>query len=283
MKTNITYFPRAYSEKEKKQLKQHSKLHRTSQVAAPPTNPYHELLREQGIFIEDEIIEEEDPTTGSSLLHECLLPSLPVSWSSEGIPQFSTRQLSWAAPEDFGWQEYEVVERTPPFGISYAEEVSLPKRRPPHKYNRIERFRNILNNLMLGSGYIPQEILELVPQQLAGDMWEELRCILKQKNLRRYYNRIPGILCSSGHLKYEMVRKPQLYDNVMSDFCELHHLFDKRKASLNRVYFPNLRYICLRLLERHDVSLPLSIPRARTSKKLASLDETFDAMWMLID
>ena len=213
-----------------------------------------------------------------------ILPTMPASWTREGVPQFSTAQLSWAYPEEYGWTDYEVIEGPALTALSYQEELLLPKRRPVHRYNRTDRFRNILKQLMMGCGTIPGHILDIIPQlDPKGNLWEDVRKVLKKKHLRRFYNRIPAILCENGYIKLPRCRNPNAYDDIMDDFNELNEVFNKSKLTLKRVYFPNLRYICLKLMERNGVFMPLKIPKARTSKKCLSLDETFDKMWHLIN
>lgn len=279
-RTPISYWPYRYSPSDKRSLASHSKQ---SCVLPPPAcpNPYGALLAEVGIALSAQDLGSlwsplEIPAS------ESILPSMPVGWSVEGVPQFTTTQLSWAAPEDFGFDEYEILERPPPFALSWAEEISCPKRRPTHKYSRFDRFRSVLNQLMLGCGDLPLHLLAQIPAlDSEGDMWEQLRCILKAAGLRKYYNRIPGILCSMGYCTLFGSSSAKAYDAILADFTTLSATFTASKVCLKRIYFPNLRYICTRLMERHGVRLPLVIPRARTSKKRAALDLTFDHMWLL--
>ena len=279
----ITYYPYRFTAQDQQQLRTHSRLRTAAPVVESPCNPYIELLREQGLDPEETGEFERAPQTIAGGVHEPILPALPVSWSREGLPQFSTRQLSWAQPEDFGWLVYEVIERPAPFALSWAQEQQCPKRRPTHKYNRFERFRVVLGQLMLGAGEVPEYVLATVPKlERDGDMWEQLRVVLKGAGLRRYHNRIPGILCSLGYCNLGGdAGSARKYAAILQDFDTLTRVFSAKHSALNRVYFPSLRYICTRLMQRHAVRMPLQIPRARTSKKRAALDATFDLMWLL--
>lgn len=268
-----------YTDIDKLQMRQHSQ--KRSSPTPQKENPYIVLLRESGVDITDELLEGFPPDTVEPRQLESLLPTMPIGWSQEGIPYFSTRQLSWAKPEDYGFDVYEVVESSATFALSWAEENSLPKRRPVHRYNRLERFRLVLNQLMLAqSACIPCYIMDKIPKLPKDcDLWEEMRKYLKDMSLRKYYNRIPAILCKLGYCKYTLYRNSTAYADILDDFKDMNCMFQQSRKSLKRVYFPNLRYVCTKLMQKHNVEIPLNIPQARTVKKSVSLDETWKLMW----
>ena len=284
MRSKKMFVPRKYTDKEKESERQHSRMVTVPVVAKVESNPWLEMLTEIGIDIDpEEWAEVTGETKEKEVLQtETILPTLPRGWSREGVPYFSTTQLSWARPEDYGWDEYEVIEGPAHFALSWAEQCSLPKRRPTHRYNRFDRFRLILNQLMLAQAAdVPDSVLAKIPLlNRNGDLWEELRGILKQLSLRKYYNRIPAILCKLGYCKYTLNRNDKhAYDNILEDFSVLSKMFASSKTQLKRIYFPNLRYICVKLMAIHKVEIPLRIPYARTVKKEVSLEETFSQMY----
>jgi len=64
---------------------------------------------------------------------------------------------------------------------------------------------------------------------------------------------------------------PEQYNNIMIDFMFLSTKFEETKTT--RRYFPNIRFIVLKLLEEHGVEQNYPIPLARTTRKLKSLNE----------
>lgn len=59
----------------------------------------------------------------------------------------------------------------------------------------------------------------------------------------------------------------------------MHQVFPEIKQKLGRAYFPNLRYVAVRLMEKHGIKLSFTIPPTRTLKKQESLDQIFDTIW----
>lgn len=256
-------------------------------------NPYFELLKQEGIDYDPCEWEELGLTETINREHEEItfigkgknktgfhLPNVPVGYD-KGIPQFTTDQITDGQPEQYGFYEYDIIDKPSPFALNWEDEVLQPKKRNVHRYVRYERFRNTLAQLMVGHGDVPHHILNAFPK-LKGNLWENTRVFLKANLHRIYYNRIPSILATLGYIKYKPQRQ-RTFTDILDDFKEMDSIYDSIKHKLNRKYFPNLRYTAVRLMQRHGINLPYEIPRARTPKKTTSLDETFDFIWMEID
>lgn len=256
-------------------------------------NPYFELLKQEGIEFDPcewqelgltEFVtrENEDVTfIGKGKNRQGFnLPNVPTSYEN-GIPQFTTDQLTDADPEHYGFYEYDIISKPLPLALNWEDEVLQPKKRNVHRYIRYDRFRNTLAQLMVGHGDVPSYILNKLPS-IKGNLWENTRQFLKKSSFRIYYNRIPSILASMGYIKYKPQRQ-RTFTDILDDFKEMDKIYDKIKHKLNRKYFPNLRYTAVRLMQRHGIDLPYEIPRARTQKKTTSLDDLFDFIWMEID
>jgi hypothetical protein len=93
-------------------------------------------------------------------------------------------------------------------------------------------------------------------------------------NVGRYYNRIPSIVYRLG---YEVLRgySWQKYLWILEDFERMHRKFRK---GLNGVYFPNLRFICFKLMEKYGISYCFRVPMIRTVRKKPRLDRVFDLL-----
>lgn len=64
---------------------------------------------------------------------------------------------------------------------------------------------------------------------------------------------------------------------VVNDFKAVHETF-RRLEPQGRKYFPNLRFICLKMLERHNTKFEYRIPLIRTPRKLKPLED----LWLTL-
>lgn len=212
-------------------------------------------------------------------------PSTPHHFSSDGKAVFTSLQLEWGLPEHFGWtQEYEVQDLGPDFALNWADEL-VHRRRAVHHYSRLERFKATLGQLMGCAGDVPAPVLALMPATLKyvspGELWLTVRLILKKAKLRLYYNRIPAILAAIGLITFGP--RNDKYQAIMEDFARMHNVFASIKARLNRSYFPNLRYVAVRLMAKHGVRVPYTIPPTLTPSKEVALTKDFDIIWAFIE
>lgn len=241
-----------------------------------------ELLRDLGFTIDPEDIRLPPAPPNSPTL-----PDRPHHYDHNGQAVFTSEQVAWADPNQFGFQEdflvVEEEETSHPWALNYADECNLPRKRPVHRYSRAERFKFILGQLMGCSGNVPHYVLAVFqPDQLAAlppeRLWDEVRSILKTHKWRIYYNRIPAILAGLGlsQFKFSDTKK---FQDILDDFGRLDSIFDLIKPELERTYFPNLRFVAIKLMERHGVHPLYPIPKARTFRKLQALDELYKYLW----
>lgn len=106
---------------------------------------------------------------------------------------------------------------------------------------------------------------------------------------RNYYNRIPSLLVRIGYphcIRLPAGRDVHIRMDIIRHFQQLDRLFESESAHRApqpgrfKRYFPNIRFIALKLLEHHGAVFAADIPFARTKRKLKSLNDTWDA-WML--
>lgn len=201
----------------------------------------------------------------------------PHSFDQQGIPYFTNHQIEdYGMPEYFGYEKYFIIEsREKTFVTDYTmeQEGYFTK---VHRYDRIARFKATLLNLIGFRGKVPEHVLSLVKTFLkpdSADVWNDTRAILKHYKLRRYYDNIPIILqqlkIGTGFKKL----KHDEVESIINDFKCLSDRFERTKKNYQRRYFPNIRFIALKLLDLHGFSAVYQIPFARTERKNKSLDD----------
>lgn len=220
-----------------------------------------------------------------------VLPNAPLYRDIFGTAVFSSAQLQWCTPEDLGFTEpYLVVEDecdAHPLALEYEDEIKLPKKRPIHKYCRKERFKAVLRGLMGQHGTVPQEILDAVrpfvnAMRLMDEeiLWDFTRSILKKAKGRKYYNKIPIILATLRVVPLRIKQCEDAHDAILDDFIALCDAW--KSLETDRKYFINFRYVCLRLMQKHGIVHPYSIPLLRTDRKKLALDQIFDELQSLV-
>jgi len=151
--------------------------------------------------------------------------------------------------------------------------------RPIHRYSRVERFIGVLYQLLGYRGDIPEEVVEVVKYWgiEKENEWNSVRFILKQYDWAKYYNRIPGILRMLGvvSMSLEFWR----VENIISKFQEMSVRFDSKSFG-SRVYFPNLRYVALRLLEEQGMVFSYFIHIIRTKRKDKLMNEIYEKLYV---
>jgi hypothetical protein len=103
--------------------------------------------------------------------------------------------------------------------------------------------------------------------------WESVRKVLKQHKIARLYNQIPLIIRKLGFgncIEFENFHSS--YIAILKDFNHLHYKFNLKKGT-DRRYFPNLRFVALKLIEKHGGEFKIEIPFIRTRRKLGPLEK----------
>lgn len=211
-------------------------------------------------------------------------PFAPIRYD-DGVAVFTSYQYDTLRPEALGITDYLVVEdRDPVLALNWVDEILLRKRKT-HRYCRIARFKIILSQLMGFRGTVPAAVLQLIPQPLLlstphPQLWFAVRKILKQHKLSKYYNRIPCILRLRGVAGKHPPGNAQKFARIMAEFAVLNAVFAKIKKQLGRSYFPNLRYMAVRLMTEHRVVVTYPLPKTLTPARLADLNKVYATMQM---
>ncbi len=197
------------------------------------------------------------------------------------LPVFTTFQIEeYGLPEEWGYEQYEVIENrdTMHMTTDYKLEQQYFKR-PIHRYCRKKRFKTVLGQLCGDTGKVPPMWVAIVSTYLKPDepdLWNQARKILKHYKQRLYYNRIPYILQQITLKNSAKKIHADQYRAILEDFDRFCFVYDQNKQYMNRTYFPNMRFVALKLLAYHGVEFNYEIPVARNKQKQKELEEIWN-------
>jgi hypothetical protein len=223
----------------------------------------------------------------------------PKYIGKDGIAIFTTTQIDdYGTPESNGWTDkYYVVESVELIGKpTYAQELQYRMERPPiHRYSRLTRFKMIVGQLLGHIGFVTERSKDMA-DEVGGEVsqfyrdytppcmvWETLRKVLKDNKRQIFYNRIHALAKRIGMIDHDSKITSRQWNALIEDFDSMHEIFPRIRHKLQRKYFPNLRFIALKLLKRHKVHLVIDVPLTRTPCKLAALEEDFSTIWQEIE
>lgn len=203
------------------------------------------------------------------------------------IAIFSKTQVDiFGLPPDDLFPLYYVVERNNEQEyVQGFEEFTHCELIKKHRYVRYARFKRTLYNMLGDSNFKPKnyemELLMLktyLKPELKKSMYDQAKDILKHFNQPLLYRHIPTILNYLGYsFTKELKVDSRIVQNVLQDFQILNRRFDHEidKRS-NRKYFPNLKFIASKLLQKYDIHVPINF--IRTKRKLKSLELSFNKL-----
>jgi len=214
------------------------------------------------------------------------IPYYPISLY-EGIPQYSIFDVDiFGPPDKYGINKYFVLEEIIYDNSRILDDIDYQRpnvrERPVHHYDREQRFKWTLRVLLGGSrDPIPLSVLSCFHR---GDIdwdptrvWKSIRNALKIKGYAKYYNRIPEIL-QWHYYPYKINIPPTInYQEMYRSFKKMHYKFDHSEWA-GRTYFPNLRYIILKMLLERGVVFEYSIPLLHTKAKLPVLEQVWKTL-----
>jgi hypothetical protein len=194
------------------------------------------------------------------------------------VPVFSSRDIDdYGMPEHHGYLRYIVVEsREANLVTDYKMEHAYDLI-PIHRYSRLARFKSTLLKLLGEKTKIPDTVIDACKylNKDTQDLWNATRKILKENKWSIYYDFIPAILSRLG--LYPMLKiTSQKFEEILNDYRSLCTKFEQTKHLHKRRYFPNIRFIVLKLLEHHGCLHDYPIPFVRTDRKLLSLNLLWD-------
>lgn len=206
----------------------------------------------------------------------------PIRYDYDNVPLFSSTDIDiYGFPEHYGYETYRVVESREANLVSdYKFDVDRTFK-PIHRYDREARFKATLLNLLGERSNVPAHVIAMVKAYLKPDsenLWNDTRSILKHFKQRRYYDCIPSIIKKilSKRL-FDQISAEKL-DSIMNDYKALVVRYDQQKHSFKRTYFPNIRFIVLKLLDLHSIKPLYPIPFVRTNRKNILLNSLWNCL-----
>lgn len=194
----------------------------------------------------------------------------PIRYDKD-VPVFTTRDIDdYGFPELHGYTNYIVVESRE---LNLVTDFKMEQEcdfRPIHRYSRLARFKKTLLNILGERGNVPSQIMTLVKtylNPLSTDKWNDVRRILKHYGQRKYYDNIPFIVRNLSLGRCFVQLNADHIANIVRDFQHLSTRYEQIKHTFKRRYFPNIRFVTLKLLELHSVKPIYKVPLLRTSRK----------------
>jgi hypothetical protein len=208
----------------------------------------------------------------------------PVKYQ-DGMPVYTLDQVHmYGEPWLWGIDAYLVTStfenEKPPSADWKFEQERMGSVRPIHRYIRQKRFEYTLYQLLGYRGNVPRELVDLLEYKGYNrdprHVWESIRQFIKEHNFGNiYYNRIPTIIQMLGlNLRINIQDNSRFITDIINEFKVANHKFEQLK--IKPKYFPNLRYIALKFLEKNGADFEFYIPLIRTKRKLAPLEEIWE-------
>ena len=205
----------------------------------------------------------------------------PVKFE-DGMPVYTLDQINmYGEPWLWGVDAYLVTStfenERPPTQDWKFEQSRLGSTRPIHRYVRQKRFEYTLYQLLGYRGNVPRSLVDLLESHGYNKdpkhIWESIRNFIKKHKFGNvYYNRIPTIIQMLGvNLRIDIADNSRFITDIIDEFKIANYKFDN--LDIKPKYFPNLRYIALKFLEKNGADLQFHIPLIRTKRKLAPLEE----------
>lgn len=205
----------------------------------------------------------------------------PVRFENN-VPVFTTRDIDdYGFPEHFGYDNYIVVESRDLNLVTDFNQEHEYDLRPIHRYSRLARFKSTLYQLIGERGSVPSAVITMVRTYLkpdSPDKWNATRAILKHYRQTAYYNRIPLILVTLGYEKSVEPTTGAQLSTIIEDFMRISEKFERIKHEFKLRYFPNIRFIVLKLLQKHGIETNYPVPFIRTERKRKSLEELWQRL-----
>ncbi len=169
------------------------------------------------------------------------------------------------------------------FGLDFEDELRMLKHKV-HRYSRVDRFKSIMLQLLGVNGALPNHVVDLVKADIGKyvnskhKIWNTIRKILKTHELRKYYNRIPKIINELTSMTPSGTKEVDFH-KLLREFSHMSNLFNnKYRQKWGVSYFPNLRYVALRMIQHVGIVYPYHVPLLRTKRKGKYLGKFYDAL-----
>lgn len=195
---------------------------------------------------------------------------------------FTSEQIElFGHPNLYGYYDILVLEVGKQYVMDYKLFHSQYEIKKIHHYNQDARFYTLCKHL-LGGGKISkwklQDIIYHVQKHKCKN-WYDTKKVLKKLGLRIYYNRIPYILYKAQKIQITSSKSHYRLDEIMKHYEKIKQNFLYLKNFFKRSYFPNMRYIALKLFKMYQIPLAYEIPFALTKQKYQELEDIWNLLY----
>lgn len=215
------------------------------------------------------------------------------SYYENNIPVYSKWQIDlYGPPHEIS---YLVLDDDITYLPSYSQiRNRLENLQHVHRYDRIQRFTTILLQIVGDSRISSKKgmkCIKKVSRNIPADidlyplptMYQIIRNVMRLNGLKIYYNRVATILNEFNITDTRKHYSTELINNVLQDFKKMHYTFAKVKGDLERIYFPNLKFVALKLLLKYGFTNPFNLKLAKTPARLQKLNKDYDLIWNIIE
>jgi hypothetical protein len=200
----------------------------------------------------------------------------PFQIDHDGVPLFTNLQIDdYGFPEHWGFYTYRVIESREVVMVSDYKMEQERCFQKIHRYSRFDRFKVCLLNILGERGKIPPYILQMIRLYLkpdSMDKWNDTRRLLKHFKERKYYDQIPMIVKLLNFGRCFPAITTEKLEGICADFKLFASRFEQQKHKYERRYFPNIRFIVLKLLDLHGMNPNYPVPLLRTTRKKKLLE-----------
>jgi len=198
----------------------------------------------------------------------------------DGTPVYSRKDIEiYGLPDHYGIFDYIIIDDLEPdYVTDYKFEQTRKGLRPIHRYSRLLRFRNTLNEIIGGRSSVPNHVVNAMEGCYDIDptkVWDSIRHNLKFVKMTKYINMIPSILKRHGYDKSDFPNQDFVLEIERQFMCMCDNF---KQLDSPRRYFPNLRFVCVRLLELNGYDFQYTIPKIRTNRKIKPMEDILQTL-----
>jgi hypothetical protein len=220
----------------------------------------------------------------------------PHSFDDDLVPYYTSEQLAlygppehWPNPQPW-YHIIELRETASPLVLDWdTEQLAKTIIRPIHRYNRVARFKTTLAQISGITGSVPRELITTIATMTSitkhlnstdpKRIWNNIRHILKTLKMQKYYNQIPFIIQQLYQDNTPKISAMK-FDDIMNQFKHINQAFH---STNQRKYFPNLRFMALKLLALNNITTTYTIPLLRTPRRIKALDIIWQNLTVNLD
>ena len=211
----------------------------------------------------------------------------PIRWEGQ-VAVFSSTQIDYVGWEYFDqFDQYMVIEGPQELMSSY-EYYKHSEIKKIHRYDRLARFKKTLHNLLgwtsLGQTVNLASLTHILAPLKTWIKDDSVTSYTDAKNILIHYGEkkliefIPAILKLLNKppaLTLDTKHASQIVQDILDDFKLIERKYFIEGLRESRKYFPNMKYLALKLLVDHG-AINVCIPLLKTRRKLVEIEQVYE-------